>query len=148
VSTPSARDAPESLIARGWQWAEATLAAAPSPRRLVTHWFAVAGDASVHADDHFGSDARTLRFLAVVLPTLITELDARAAVLAVPWAIDGDRASITVVALTANAPAALATRTLARAAHGPPFWRIGAPVPAPPPEIAAICAGLVIPAAT
>ncbi|WP_249011782.1 hypothetical protein [Conexibacter sp. DBS9H8] len=143
MPTPPAAHGSEQLLARGWEWAAATLAGAPSPERLVTHWFSVPGDERVNTDDHFGSDTRTLRFLAVALPTLIVELGARAGVVVVPWGLESDWACLTVVALTAGAPVAVAARTLAATRNGPPFWRIG-DLTAPPPEIVEVCAGLSI----
>ncbi len=145
---------PEELLGFGWEIAAATLASAESERKLVTHWLLTPGDADVNADDHFGSDERTLRFLGVVLPTLIDQLAAVAAVVAVPWGLDGSAPSLTVVGVGFGAPACVESRWLRRAdaagpvgarspeGAGPPFWRLEPDPVAPPPELAAVAAGL------
>jgi hypothetical protein len=157
---PASTD-PSELIRFGWRIAEATLAAAGSELTLVTHWFQTGHDDSVNADEHFGSNARTLRFLGVALPTLIDQLGASSAVVAVPWDVEAaaagptveaapvhlsvestatslrietPAASLTVVAIGAGAAPRVETRALTRlaAAAGPPFWRLE-PGPAEPP---------------
>lgn len=133
------------LLSFGWEIAEATLAGADSERRLVTHWFLTPEDAAVNVDDHFGSDERTLRFLGVVLPTLIGQLDARLAVVALPWGLESDAATLTVIGLGSGVPARLQTRTLDRVNAelvAPPFWRLGAATVRTPEALAAVATAL------
>ncbi|HET9074686.1 MAG TPA: hypothetical protein VFN48_08920 [Solirubrobacteraceae bacterium] len=136
----------EDLLSRGWVMAEATLAGAASAEVLVTHWFRAPGDDSVNADAHFGSDERTLRFLAVALPTLVDQLAATHAIVAVPWGLQTEAASLTVVALASGVPAQVASRGLLRvpAARVAPFWTLGAGTLAVPAQITAVVDRLAI----
>ncbi len=127
--------------------AQDTLARAESEHTLVTHWFLTPEDASVNADPHFGSDARTVRFLGVAFPTLVDQLGASAAVVVLPWGLTGGEPSLTVVAVRAGEPARVQTRRLTRlgdenGAPGPPFWRLESAPVAPPSELAAVAARL------
>jgi hypothetical protein len=137
---------PGELIRFGWQVAEATLAVADSELRLVTHWFQTGQDDSVNADDHFGSDERTLRFLGVALPTLVDQLGASAAVVAVPWEISTLAASLTVVALAPGAATRIETRALTRldGEPGAPFWRLEPGPARAPAQLAATASRLSV----
>ena len=132
----------EDLLSRGWAMAEATLAGAASAEVLVTHWFRAPGDDSVNADAHFGSDERTLRFLAVALPTLVDQLEATHAIVAVPWGLGTPGATLTVLALAPGGPASVASRALRLrpGAQAAPFWTLGSGPAAVPEEIAAVAA--------
>jgi hypothetical protein len=152
------------LIGFGWEIAEATLSGAGSALELVTHWFLTPGEgaqanpdgigrpdsagpdrAGVNADDHFGSDERTLRFLAVALPTLIDQLGARLAVVALPWGLGGCSPTLTVIGVEAGALVGMQTRALGRltpASSGPPFWRLSPNSVSTPAELAAVAASL------
>jgi hypothetical protein len=134
------------LVSFGWEIAGATLATAESELTLVTHWFETGEDDSVNADDHFGSNERTLRFLGVVLPTLIDQLGARMAVVAVPFDLDDASPSLSVIALASGGPAALATRPLTRlpAESGPPFWRLEPELRDPPPQLTRVAGALTL----
>lgn len=121
-------------LAHGWRLVEAALAGAGSRTALVVHWFATPTDASVHMDDHFGDDARTLRFMAVVVPTLADQLAASRLAVAVPWELEAERALMVLLTAARGEPAAVQARALTAAAEasGPPWWRLAAqPVPAP-----------------
>ena len=137
---PSSARSAEELIGFGWEIAESTLVRAASELTLVTHWFQTGEDDSVNADDHFGSDERTLRFVTVALPTLIDQLNASMAVVAVPWELDGVAPSLSVVAVVLGQPAGLATRTLTRTGTGPepPFWRLEPDAREPPAQLARV----------
>jgi hypothetical protein len=134
------------LVGFGWEIAELSLARAESELRLVTHWFLTPEDDSVNADDHFGSDERTLRFLGVALPTLIDQLDAEAAVVVLPWGLDGSAPTLTVIGVGFGEPARVETRALTRltaaAGDGPPYWRLGSDRLKPPADLAAVASGL------
>jgi hypothetical protein len=137
----------EDLIGFGWDIAELSLSRAEHELRLVTHWFLTADDDSVNVDDHFGSEERTLRFLGVALPTLIEQLDAEAAVVVLPWGLDGPQPSLTVVGVGFGEPGQFDTRALTRlaaaAGDGPPFWRLESERLETPSQLAAVAAGLV-----
>jgi hypothetical protein len=126
--------------------AEATLASADSERRLVTHWFLTGEDDSVNSDDHFGSDERTLRFLGMALPTLIDQLGATLAVVALPWDLEGGSPTLTVIAVTAGAATAVQARALRRLQDqsGPPFWRLSSDVVEAPARLVAVASGMVV----
>src|ERR1700753_4284647 len=89
----------EGLTARGWELAERQLAGARGEFALVTHWFVTPEDSSVNSDEHFGSDARTARFLGVVVPTLIRQLDASLVSVSVPWALEGTAPLLVLISL-------------------------------------------------
>ena len=134
--------APE-LITRGWAMAATTLATAASERTLVTHWFRTGSDDSVNADEHFGSNERTLRFVAVALPTLLQQLAASAAIVVVPWDLEHDEPTLSVLAITAGMPTAIATRAITHlGASAAPFWRLEPVERRPPAQLAAIASAL------
>jgi hypothetical protein len=140
----------DGLLAFGWRSAQTTLAEADSERRLVTHWFRTGVDDSVNSDDHFGSNERTLRFLGVALPTLINQLGATAAAVALPWDVsEGSAPSLTVVVLRAATNPAFETRGLTRLTAGPgpgpPYWRLETDRINSPAQLAATATGLSIP---
>jgi hypothetical protein len=142
---PTSAHSAAELIDFGWEIAESTLATAASELTLVTHWFQTGEDDSVNADDHFGSDERTLRFLTVALPTLIDQLNASMAVVAVPWELESPAVSLSVLAIVPGAPAVLATRTLTRleAGVGGPFWRLEPGPRTSPAQLALVASALV-----
>jgi hypothetical protein len=140
---------PDELVAHGWLLVQRTLAGAESERLLVTHWFVTAEDDSVHSDEHFGSDERTTRFLGVVLPTLIDQLAPSLVMVAVPWGLGGEDATMSVVALLPGQPAAFQSRTLRRSGEsGPPWWSLGGEQVSSPVALAELSAALRLPAAS
>lgn len=121
-------------LAHGWRLVEDALAGAGSSMALVVHWFATPTDASVHMDEHFGSDARTLRFMAVAVPTLADQLEASRLAVAVPWQLDAEQPLMVLLAAARGEPSAVQARALidVGASAGPPWWRLAAQtVPAP-----------------
>jgi hypothetical protein len=142
----SVPDTLAALTARGWELAVEQLTNAEDELALVTHWFRTPGDASVNADAHFGSDARTARFLAVVVPTLIEHLEASLVSISAPWGLDGAAPRLVLVSLLPDAPATVEARMLQRVAGATtaPWWQLGQARVAPPAELLEIAARLRI----
>jgi hypothetical protein len=111
---------------------------------LVTHWFVTPDDASVNADAHFGSDARTERFLGVVVPTLIDQLEASLVSVSLPWGLDSTSPLLVLVSILPGEPAMIEARALERAvgARTAPWWTLGERRKAPPAELSEIAAHL------
>jgi hypothetical protein len=142
----SVPDTLSTLTARGWELAEDQLMAASDELILVTHWFVTPDDASVNADAHFGSDTRTERFFAVVVPTLIDQLEASLVSISVPWGLDSAAPRLVLVSLLPDAPPIVEARTLKRlvGAQTAPWWQLATERVAPPAELSAVTARLRI----
>jgi hypothetical protein len=136
----------EELIAQGWRSVEERLTMAASEMALVTHWFVTPQDSDVNVNAHFGSDARTARFLGVVVPTLAEELNASLVSVSVPWALDGPAPLLALISLLPNQPAVAQARPLLRNpdAATAPWWTLGEQRVAPPAELVQIAARLRI----
>jgi hypothetical protein len=134
------------LTAYGWRIVRERLAVAPSELTLVTHWFVTPEDSAVHGDEHFGSDARTARFLGVVVPTLADQLGASLVSVAVPWGLGGETPLLVLVSALPGEAARIEARLLRRVtgAVTAPWWTLGEEQVAPPDELAEIAAQLRI----
>lgn len=134
------------LTARGWRIVSARLAVAANDRVLVTHWFVTPDDSSVHGDEHFGSDARTARFLGVVVPTLADQLRASLVSVAAPWGLEAGDPVLALISALPGEPAAIEVRALRRVtgAGAAPWWTLGEDPLAPPAELAEIASRLRI----
>ena len=129
---------PEELRAHGWQLVEAAIAAAPSASELIIHWFATPQDANVHSDEHFADDARTLKFLSLVVPTLADQLEASMLAVGVPWDLSGARPLMVLLTAIRGEPASFEARELKRldVRGKPPWWLLGDERLAVPAELA------------
>lgn len=134
------------LTAHGWRIVRERLTVAPTELALVTHWFVTPEDSAVHGDEHFGSDARTERFLGVVVPTLADQLGASLVMVAVPWGLDSETPSLVLVSALPGQAAGIEARPLQRVAgtHAAPWWTLSEQPVAPPAELAEIAARLRI----
>jgi hypothetical protein len=142
MSAPAEFEHVAELAAHGWRLVEEALAGAASDRALVTHWFVTPDDSSVHTDEHFGSNERTVTFVGVVVPTLADQLDASVVVVAVPWNRDGRPSLLVLVAALRGQPAAVEARALTPSVavrDGLPWWSLGTePVEVPPALLNAV----------
>jgi hypothetical protein len=104
-----------------------TIATAESPASLIVHWFLTPDDTSVHMDDHFADDSRTLKFMSVVVPTLADQLDASMLAVAVPWELNDAGGLMVLLTALQGAEPTVEARTITRAtgSSGPPWWVIG-----------------------
>jgi hypothetical protein len=135
-------EAPENvaeLIARGWELAADTLAHARSERELVTHWFITPEDSSVHTDEHFGNNERTVKFVRVVMPTLADQLEASHVLAAVPWDVADQPTLIVVIAALRGQDAVIEARPITRVESvenaAPPWWSVAPETADPPIEL-------------
>lgn len=134
------------LTAHGWRIVSERLALAANDRVLVMHWFVTPDDSSVHGDEHFGSDARTARFLGVVVPTLADQLHASLVSVAVPWGLDEETPSLVLISALPGQAAGTEARPLRRVvgARAAPWWTLGEAPVSPPAELAEIASRLQI----